>query len=149
MASWDAIPPRKAATTWSSEAPKRHISLIRSSGSTEPLHPKSVRRLKAVVFNREMSSSIPLRKTDCILLIKAKQVPVVQKIHLSLSFVPIKLARKLVIVGSKSVHGSKKDVKSHCTTATANTISIRANNWLPHASLELVWTKTRISVVAI
>lgn len=61
ITSWDAIPPMKAATAWSSAAPNRHISLIRSSVKVTPLQPKSLRRPTAVVFNRDMSSSITLK----------------------------------------------------------------------------------------
>lgn len=61
ITSCDAIPPVKAATTWSSAAPNRHISLMRSSDKVKPLQPKSLSRPTAVVFNRDMSSSIPLQ----------------------------------------------------------------------------------------
>lgn len=60
MTSCEATPPMKAATAWSSAAPKRHISLIRSSVNVEPLQPKSFSTLTAVVFNRDISSSMGL-----------------------------------------------------------------------------------------
>lgn len=132
ITSCDAIPPMKAATAWSSEAPNLHISLIRSSVKVAPLQPKSLSRPTAAVFSRDISSSISLWDTNhsvhkqCSVLLQQNSFLMKGSFRQKkkkdagrvIRCLPFKLPRKTVIISSKPVNSSKQDIKPHCNTAT-------------------------------
>ncbi|KAK6919368.1 hypothetical protein RJ641_015272 [Dillenia turbinata] len=106
--SWEAIPPTKAATAWSSAAPNRHISLIRSSVRVKPLHPMSLSNPTAMVFNLDISSSISLHNMERSYVAKHDYERQGSRDDKSrTSEVPIKLPRKSVVVTCKPISSSK------------------------------------------